>query len=53
LVWYAVAIAAFFGLLTSAVILSAGPLFYRAMGAEGASLAVATTYSSIVFGGAI
>jgi putative MATE family efflux protein len=53
LVWYAVAIAAFFGLLTSAVILSAGPFFYRAMGAEGASLAVATTYSSIVFGGAI
>jgi Na+-driven multidrug efflux pump len=53
LVWYAVAIAAFFGLLTSAVILSAGPLFYRAMGAEGASLAVATTYSGLVFGGAI
>jgi putative MATE family efflux protein len=53
LVWYAVAIAAFFGLLTSAVILSAGPSFYRAMGAEGASLAVATTYSGIVFGGAI
>ena len=53
LVWYAVAIAAFCGMLTSAVILSAGPLFYRAMGAEGASLTVATTYSSIVFGGAI
>jgi putative MATE family efflux protein len=53
LVWYAVAIAAFFGLLTSALVLSAGPSFYRAMGAEGASLAVATTYSSIVFGGAI
>jgi Na+-driven multidrug efflux pump len=50
LVWHAVAIAAFFGLLTSAVILSAGPLFYRAMGGEGASLAVATTYSGIVFG---
>jgi putative MATE family efflux protein len=53
LVWHAVAIAVFFGLLTSAVILSAGPLFYRAMGAEGASLAVATTYSRMVFGGAI
>jgi Na+-driven multidrug efflux pump len=53
LVWYAVAIAAFFGLLTSAVILSAGQSFYRAMGAEGASLAVANTYSSMVFGGAI
>ncbi len=53
LVWYAVAIAVFFGLLTSAVILTAGPLFYRAMGAEGASLAVATTYSGMVFGGAI
>jgi Na+-driven multidrug efflux pump len=53
LVWYAVAIAAVFGLLTSAIILSAGPLFYRAMGAEGASLVVATTYSSIIFGGAI
>jgi putative MATE family efflux protein len=53
LVWYAVAIAAVFGLLTSAVILSTGPWFYRAMGAEGASLAVATTYSSLVFGGAI
>jgi Na+-driven multidrug efflux pump len=53
LVWYAVAIAAFFGLLTSAVILSAGPLFYRAMGAQDASLAFATTYSGIVFGGAI
>ena len=46
LVWYAVAIAAFCGMLTSAVILSAAPLFYRAMGAEGASLAVATTYSA-------
>ena len=53
LVWYAVAIAAVFGLLTSAIILSAGPLFYRAMGAEGESLVVATTYSSIVFGGSI
>jgi len=53
LVWYAVAIAAFFGLLASAVILSCGPLFYRAMGAQGGSLAVATTYSSIVFSGAI
>ena len=53
LVWHAVAIAAFFGLLTSAVILGAGPLFYRAMGAEGASLAAATTYSRMVFGGAI
>jgi Na+-driven multidrug efflux pump len=53
LVWHAVAIAAFFGLVTSAVILSAGPWFYPAMGAEGASLAVATTCSGIVFGGAI
>jgi Na+-driven multidrug efflux pump len=53
LVWYAVAIAACFGLLTSAVILSAGPSFYRAMGAEGGSLAVASTYSGMVFGGAV
>jgi Na+-driven multidrug efflux pump len=53
LVWYAVAIAAFCGMLTSAVILSAAPLFYRAMGAEGASLAVATTYSGMVFGGGV
>jgi Na+-driven multidrug efflux pump len=38
LVWYAVAIAAFFGLVTSAVILSAGPLFYRAMAPKAHAL---------------
>jgi putative MATE family efflux protein len=53
LVWYAVAIATAFGLLTTAIMLGAGPGFYRMMGAEGKSLTVAETYSSLVFGGAI
>ena len=52
LVWYALTIAVGFGLLSTIVIVNAGPRFYRAMGADGASLAAATTYSSLIFSGA-
>jgi Na+-driven multidrug efflux pump len=52
-VWYAVAIAICLGLLTSVLILAAGPWFYRAMGGQGASLDIALTYSNLIFGGAI
>ena len=52
LVWYALTIAVGFGLLSTIVIVNAGPHFYRAMGADGASLAAATTYSSLIFSGA-
>src|SRR6202012_779409 len=41
LVWYALAIAVGFGTLTTLIVLGAGPSFYKAMGAQGASLAVA------------
>jgi Na+-driven multidrug efflux pump len=48
-VWYAIAIAVALGALTSAAILGAGPAYYAAMGARGASLDAAITYSNLVF----
>ena len=51
--WYAIFLAVPLGLLTTALILVFGPFFYTAMGAEGASLDAALTYSNLVFGGAI
>lgn len=45
----AVAVAVLF----SALMLSAGPLIYRAMGGRGAALDAALAYSSVVFSGAV
>jgi MATE family, multidrug efflux pump len=53
LVWYAIAIAMIFGAMTTLIALGAGPLFYRAMGAHGASLAAAVRYSSLIFAGSV
>lgn len=51
--WYALALSAAFGLLTTAVMLGFGDMFYRFMGAKGPSLDVARSYSGFIFGGAI
>jgi Na+-driven multidrug efflux pump len=51
--WYAVFLAVPLGLLTTALIITCGPFFYTAMGAHGAALEAALTYSNLVFGGAV
>lgn len=51
--WYALALSAAFGLLTTAVMLGFGGAFYRFMGAKGPSLEIAMSYSGIIFGGAV
>jgi putative MATE family efflux protein len=53
LVWCALVLAVGLGLLTTVIVVGAGPHFYRAMGADGPSLAAATTYSGLVFGGSV
>jgi putative MATE family efflux protein len=53
LVWHAVAIAVALGIVTTLAAMTAGPWLYRVMGGSGASLAAATTYSDVVFAGAI
>ncbi|HEY3918953.1 MAG TPA: MATE family efflux transporter [Stellaceae bacterium] len=53
LVWHAVAIALALGVATTIAALAGGPWLYRLMGGSGGSLAAATTYSRIVFAGAI
>jgi Na+-driven multidrug efflux pump len=50
--WYAVAIAISLGMITTAVLLAAGPRFYVAVGARGESLRAALNYSNLIFGGA-
>ncbi len=50
---HALVIALLFGLFFMAVLLTTGPLLYAAMGGSGASLAAATTYSGVIFTGAI
>lgn len=51
--WYAIFLAVPLGLLTTVLIVACGPFFYTAMGAKGAALDAALTYSNLVFGGAI
>jgi len=51
--WYAVFLAVPMGVLTTLLITACGPFFYTAMGAQGAALDAALTYSNLVFGGAI
>lgn len=53
LVWHALAIAVGFGLLTTLGALLAGPPLYAAMGGRDGSLSAATTYSGVVFSGAL
>jgi Na+-driven multidrug efflux pump len=53
LVWCALALAVALGSLTTIVILWIGPRFYTGMGAQGASLSAALTYSHLIFSGAI
>ena len=53
LAWYAMAIAAGLGLLTTFLVVGFGPRFYAVMGARGESPSAALTYSHLVFGAAI
>jgi putative MATE family efflux protein len=53
LVWSSVAITVVLGALTTVLALLFGPKLYALMGGEGASLAAAVTYSTLVFAGAI
>lgn len=53
LVWQAIAIALTLGVATTAAALLGGPRLYALMGGSGGSLAAATTYSDVVFAGAI
>lgn len=53
LVLHAVVINAALGVFFSVVLLSCGPMIYRALGVEGAALTAALTYSNVVFGGVV
>jgi putative MATE family efflux protein len=53
LVWSAVAITVVFGAITTVLVLLFGPKLYALMGGRDGSLAAATTYSALVFTGAI
>ena len=53
LVWSAVAITVVLGALTTVAALLFGPKLYALMGGRDGSLAAATTYSALVFAGAI
>ena len=51
--WYAVALGVLLGLATSVVMLTLGSQLYGAMGISGNALAIALSYSGIIFAGAI
>jgi MATE family, multidrug efflux pump len=51
--WYAVALGLPLGLATSAIMHVFGPLLYGHMGVSGNALAIAVSYSSVIFAGAI
>ena len=53
LVWHAVVIALALGVATTFAAVYGGPWLYGLMGGSGGSLAAATTYSNVVFAGAI
>ncbi|ABY32169.1 MATE family efflux transporter [Methylorubrum extorquens] len=53
LAWHAMVLGLGLGIATSLVALPFGPTLYAAMGGTGGSLRAATTYASIVFGGAV
>ncbi len=51
--WYAVALAIPLGFATTAVMVALGPSLYAHMGISGNALAIAASYSFIIFAGAI
>lgn len=51
--WYAVALGVPLGLATTAVMVTLGPGLYGHMGISGNALAIALSYSSIIFAGAV
>jgi putative MATE family efflux protein len=51
--WYAVALGVPLGLVTTAIMVTLGPSLYGHMGLSGNALAIALSYSSIVFAGAV
>jgi len=51
--WYAVAIGVPLGLATTGIMYALGPNLYATMGISGNALAIALSYSSIIFAGAI
>ena len=51
--WYAVALALPLGFATTAIMVGLGPTLYAHMGVSGHALAIAVSYSSIIFAGAI
>jgi putative MATE family efflux protein len=53
LAWHAVAIAIGLGVVTTVAALLLGPKLYALMGGRDGSLAAATTYSNLVFAGAV
>jgi hypothetical protein len=53
LVWCAVGIAVSLGLITTAIALGLGSVFYAAMGGRDLSLSSALTYSNFIFAGAV
>ena len=53
LAWHATALGLGLGLATSLVALPLGPTLYAAMGGSGGSLRAATTYATVVLGGAV
>lgn len=53
LVVHALVIAGVMAAAFSALVLAAGPVFYRLMGGEGATLAAAIEYSTAIFAGAL
>jgi Na+-driven multidrug efflux pump len=51
--WYAVALGVPLGLATTTIMLALGPNLYGHMGISGNALAIAVSYSSIIFAGAV
>ena len=51
--WYAVALAIPLGVATTAVMIALGPSLYAHMGISGNALAIAASYSFIIFAGAV
>jgi Na+-driven multidrug efflux pump len=51
--WYAVALGVPLGLATTAVMVASGPSLYAHMGISGNALAIAASYSFIIFAGAV
>ena len=53
LLWHALVLGAFLGVVTSILAWTSGPALYAALGGRGASLTSAIAYSNVLFGGAV